>query len=65
MSNLSYCRMENTFGDLQDCWEFIRNQNAWEFEEMSQSEFNYMVRLVDLCHEIASEIEPFITVTED
>jgi hypothetical protein len=61
MSNLSYCRFENTLQDLQDCYEFLHNSNSEDFEKLSIREFNSMVRLRDLCEEIANEFEPFPT----
>jgi hypothetical protein len=61
MSNLSYCRFENTLRDLQDCYEFLYNSNSEDFEAMSASEFNAMVRLVNLCNEIYCEIKSFPT----
>jgi len=61
MPNMSYCRFENTLRDLRDCYEFLHNSNSEDFEEMSATEFNAMVRLVDLCGEIYHEIEPFPT----
>ena len=33
MSNMSYCRFENTYGDLEDCIEAVTNQSnlsEWE-----------------------------------
>ena len=51
MGNMSYCRFENTYRDLQDCWE-----NGFTTEEPeSESEIKYRKRLVELCQEIAEE----------
>ena len=50
MGNMSYCRFENTFRDLQDCDEALGNQ---EFDELSDSEKKYRNYLVELCKEIA------------
>jgi hypothetical protein len=59
MSNLSYCRFENTLRDLQDCYEFLQNSNGEDFDRMSAREYNSMVALVDLCGVINYEIKPF------
>lgn len=48
MSNMSYCRFENTFNDLQDCYENME-------EPCSENEENYKKRLIELCKLITSE----------
>lgn len=45
MSNMSYCRMENTYKDLQDCLD------NWD-ETDSESELKYRENLLELCREI-------------
>jgi len=50
MANMSYCRFENTYKDLIDCYHNIN-------EPVSKSEHNYRERLVDLCREILDEYE--------
>jgi len=50
MANMSYCRFENTYRDLLDCYHNIN-------ESVSESEHNYRERLVDLCREILDEYE--------
>jgi hypothetical protein len=49
MGNMSYCRHENTFIDLKDCWE------QWNDEPTSESEKKYRRLLLELCKEIAEE----------
>ena len=51
MSNMSYCRFENTLRDLRDCWE------NWEFSqsELSKSEEIAKEKLRMLCIEIAED----------
>jgi len=51
MPNMSYCRFENTYKDLKDCWE---NGFTWE-EPQSESELKFRKLLVKLCKEIAEE----------
>ena len=46
MSNMSYCRFENTYKDLLDCSENLMD------DELSQSEAKYRQKLVKLCVEI-------------
>lgn len=50
MGNMSYCRFENTYRDLEDCFENIDN-------DLSDSEQRYRTRLIELCMRIAEECE--------
>jgi len=51
MSNMGYCRFENTYRDLQDCEEHIFD------DELSEREEKYRKWLIELCHKIADEID--------
>lgn len=64
MSNLSYCRYENTLRDLQDCQNALRS-DEYDVEELSASEFNAMTRLIELCGEIYHEFEVYPTCVPD
>ena len=50
MSNMSYCRFQNTLGDLRDCYNNMNDpiKNNREEEQARQA-------LVELCAEILSE----------
>ena len=48
---MGYCRFENTYGDLQDCYENIDNDPGI----MSETEAEYRLLLIKLCKTIASE----------
>ncbi len=50
MSNMGYCRFQNTLQDLRDCYEM------WE-EETSQEEKKSRARLLKLCREIVDNFE--------
>lgn len=52
MSNMSYCRFENTANDLEDCRDHIHDT-----EDMSEYEADGRRRLIALCKEIAEEFE--------
>ena len=55
MSNMSYCRFENTLRDLRDCKEAL-DDGALEDEKMDEEyERPAMLKLVSLCREIAEE----------
>ena len=51
MSNMCYCRFENTLADLQDCYD---NLHQFDNGELSKSEANAAYQLVKLAKEIAS-----------
>ena len=48
MPNMSYCRFENTYNDLMDCYNNMENVN-------SESEKQYRQRLISLCHDIIQD----------
>lgn len=55
MSNMSYCRFENTYGDLKDCVEALEEAmdegvSLKEFtSEMTGEELNAFYRMATLC----------------
>ena len=50
MSNMSYCRFNNTLGDLRDCEENM-DENAVSSESERKARFS----LVKLCRKIADD----------
>lgn len=52
MSNMSYCRFENTAKDLQDCLEAIENGEINDLG--SQYEVDALEQLLDLCKEVVA-----------
>ena len=50
MSNMSYCRFENTYRDLNDCYNNINGK-------LSNSEHEYRKRMVELCQSIIDEYD--------
>ena len=51
MPNMSYCRFQNTVGDLEDCYDHIDlNEN-----DLSQDEEDARKRLIKICVDIALE----------
>jgi hypothetical protein len=48
MSNMSYCRFENTLSDLNDCYENIH-------DVLQGSEKTARQRLIELCQRIVDE----------
>jgi hypothetical protein len=49
MTNMSYCRFENTANDLEDCLEHFGDDIT------SQSEISARHRIIDMAREIVSE----------
>ena len=47
MPNMSYCRMQNTYNDLRDCYD------NWEDAE-SESELKYRERILKLARDIVN-----------
>jgi len=52
MSNMSYCRFQNTLEDLEDCYENIHDEID---EEESESEYQARKELIELCKRIVEE----------
>lgn len=50
MSNMSYCRFENTCYDLQDCKQAI-------LDNVSEREEKFRERLIKLCREIIATVD--------
>jgi hypothetical protein len=57
MSNMSYCRFENTHSDLLDCYDALIEMDDIHnaSEEMSDYEREAMFDLIKLCQNIAYE----------
>ena len=56
MSNLSYCRFENTVNDLYDCKEALDEKGVYGVEEdASEYDAPYVKQLIELCREIADQ----------
>lgn len=51
MSNMSYCRFENTLSDLLDCGEHIWDDNLSEEEERARK------RMIKFIKKLAAELE--------
>lgn len=51
MSNMSYCRFQNTLTDLRDCQEHIND------EDLSKEELITRNYLVECCQEIVDEAD--------
>lgn len=56
---MSYCRFENTYGDLKDCLEALRKAGSAEelISNANEYEKRYIKKLIALCADIAEEFE--------
>ena len=50
MSNMAYCRFQNTLNDLRDCYEHLDDKFESEDEERARAS------LMKLCRKIAQEV---------
>lgn len=56
MSNMSYCRFENTLRDLVDCHGALEELLTGESKPLSDSELRCAIALVEQCKETLSLI---------
>lgn len=49
MSNMSYCRFENTFNDLIDCLQNIAEETNSRDEQYRQNMLALLVEMVEQC----------------
>lgn len=54
MPNMSYCRFENTFGDLFECFRALENE-----EQLSSSEMRYAERMRVLCENYVEAFDDY------
>ena len=67
MSNMGYCRYQNTFKDLQDCYE-CDDKDMSEIDHLSEDETKAREKLVSLCIDIAQdfgELGYYVTLDRD
>ena len=59
---MSYCRFENTYRDLRDCF---RDMSETDFDELSETEQEYRNKIVVMCREIGEQFEEEEIIEED
>ena len=59
MPNMSYCRFQNTYPDLLDCYRVLEEAGSVKelMSELSDSEATKAKQLFNLCKDIAAKIE--------
>ncbi len=55
MSNMAYCRFQNTLADLRDCEDAL--DEMWDLSELSEEERKAAKRLIQVCRRIADNCE--------
>ncbi len=64
MSNMSYCRFENTLADLRDCRDALADSND-PISELSDSERRCALELLVMCRDLAADFEWDIEAHEE
>lgn len=60
MSNMSYCRFENTLQDLLDCFDALEEETPRELmEDASEYERNSILRLLEVCKDISERYDVY------
>lgn len=67
MSNMSYCRFENTSQDMQDCFDALEEAGSIEAlkEEMEMSEYELrgLKDFIDICQQVTELYNDNVTVS--
>ena len=67
MANMSYCRFENTLGDLRDCLYAVQEaldegKTLTEFKaSLNEYERSAFVRMLSVCEEFQQAFEELVT----
>jgi hypothetical protein len=55
MSNMSYCRFQNTSDDLEDCVEALEEDP--KLANLRGDELRCAIRLIEMCRNVADQFE--------
>jgi hypothetical protein len=61
MANMSYCRFENTYRDLQDCVNALSANGA---NDLSERELRYAKMMMQLCEDMQSYYDEVLDEVE-
>lgn len=65
MANMSYCRFENTYRDLRDCYEHMTDANlSREEKQARQAMIELFAQILEECTNVELEYEGEIEITE-
>ena len=59
MSNMSYCRFENTLKDMNDCLDALIEGKV-DLNDMSKEEKDAMINMIDCCDDLKSYIVDYL-----
>lgn len=65
MSNMSYCRFQNTDRDLADCEDTLENMMQGDEPPLSREELAAAKKLVGRCYNILMLCAEFLSVTPE
>jgi hypothetical protein len=60
MANMSYCRFQNTLGDLRDC----ANNISESAEKLGPDEHRARLELINLCADLLAELNYYVEAPE-
>jgi len=60
MPNMSYCRFQNTYADVEDCTDAVEAR-----EELSESELRYAKAMYKACKEFVTQADRFGFMADD
>jgi hypothetical protein len=55
VSNMSYCRFQNTLGDLEDCQDALNDVGCGGPEALSANEQRAAKRMLAVCREMVAD----------
>lgn len=65
MSNMSYCRFENTSGDLQDCVNAMEEAETLAEMDLSKYEQAAMKRMVETAQEFLEHYDRLLEMVDN
>lgn len=60
MSNMSYCRFQNTFDDLRDCVNAMDEAYTLDDMDLSQDEAHAMKRMYSFCEQFRENFDRLV-----
>jgi len=60
MPNMSYCMFENTFNDLEECYNKLGEEYNSDLNKLSPSERKFAIKLIKSTHDFFIEFEDLI-----
>ena len=61
MANMSYCRFENTYNDMVDCYNAMMEMSTERYNQMREEEQFYLWEMIRLAKDIVRQ-EPYMKI---